>query len=578
MKIATTTTPVVRQILNNPLVQGVIVCETGKPPTFEGSWVGKPIPLDLWKQIATFFKKYATDEVQVRLYYDPTSDAAVRWHAWAHPQRGIGLTTKEDSSLPETGTPPNVTNTNLLYLGTIHSHCGAAAFQSGTDENNEKTQDGIHITIGNVNDAKMTLHWRAYFHEFKFDLSLNEVVDIQTIPLPEIPAGFNTEPVIAAMRAEAHRQAAAAYFSPAAAEYPAAWDTNVHRGYSGNGGAQTAGWGGMGSAHYQNPGSNGHGYTSSFGAKSKAFQFIQVNDRAKLLHAVCECLTPEADVALCVFLSTLINCTSSWQYTSVPEAAEAVGAMLENAGKAGQQSLENWREATRQGTLNTTPVQQQLLPATTTGAAATTGTPASTATARDEAMASIDCDAINAVDISKDHTEITVPAYLGINARQFVDGSCFAISDLFVPISRLIRAACKENLMTCVANDLHGDFEDFVSVMLMWQIRWNTQPLIRGTLDAIYEVAAIPAPSQGAIVNQHMNRALALEMAGFFPEEHPEIAKLILTSTSLQVSLSHDFYLDDMVRHVKKSWKSVDATGTVITPVDDEHTALTLQG
>ncbi len=31
-----------------------------------------------------------------------------------------------------------------------HHHCSASAFQSGTDEENERGQDGLHITVGRM--------------------------------------------------------------------------------------------------------------------------------------------------------------------------------------------------------------------------------------------------------------------------------------------------------------------------------------------------------------------------------------------------------------------------------------------
>ncbi len=42
-------------------------------------------------------------------------------------------------------------------IGTIHSHSSMPAFHSGVDTDNEKNFDGIHITIGNVNDDNFSL-------------------------------------------------------------------------------------------------------------------------------------------------------------------------------------------------------------------------------------------------------------------------------------------------------------------------------------------------------------------------------------------------------------------------------------
>ncbi len=44
----------------------------------------------------------------------------------------------------------------LLRLGTIHSHAGAEAFHSERDENDERYEDGFHITLGNI-DRDLTI-------------------------------------------------------------------------------------------------------------------------------------------------------------------------------------------------------------------------------------------------------------------------------------------------------------------------------------------------------------------------------------------------------------------------------------
>jgi len=41
---------------------------------------------------------------------------------------------------------------DMNMIGTIHSHANMSAFHSGIDDTDEKVFDGLHITIGNVND------------------------------------------------------------------------------------------------------------------------------------------------------------------------------------------------------------------------------------------------------------------------------------------------------------------------------------------------------------------------------------------------------------------------------------------
>ena len=49
-----------------------------------------------------------------------------------------------------------------LYFGTVHHHCSASAFQSSTDEQNEWNQDGLHLTVGKIDQERHDLHARFY--------------------------------------------------------------------------------------------------------------------------------------------------------------------------------------------------------------------------------------------------------------------------------------------------------------------------------------------------------------------------------------------------------------------------------
>ena len=42
-------------------------------------------------------------------------------------------------------------------IGTVHSHAGMSAFHSGVDDADEKTFDGLHITLGNMNDDDISI-------------------------------------------------------------------------------------------------------------------------------------------------------------------------------------------------------------------------------------------------------------------------------------------------------------------------------------------------------------------------------------------------------------------------------------
>lgn len=129
-------------------------------------WTGPKIPLPVWHEVLSFFQWcYDTykSECQVRLYVSPTLQT---WKAYAFPQEAkTGMTAREiDNEASRTQRANiNLNPPDWFYFGTVHHHCSAGAFQSGTDEDNEKNQDGLHITIGNMNNKdKYDIHARFY--------------------------------------------------------------------------------------------------------------------------------------------------------------------------------------------------------------------------------------------------------------------------------------------------------------------------------------------------------------------------------------------------------------------------------
>jgi hypothetical protein len=120
------------------------------------AWKGAKIPLGLWKQISAFcqytFDKYNSEGL-VRLYY---SRKESRWFAYAHPQQMVaGLSIKD--TISETFKP---FTPDAVLAGTVHHHCGIAAFQSGVDAADEKDVVGLHITLGEIDKPKWGWHHR----------------------------------------------------------------------------------------------------------------------------------------------------------------------------------------------------------------------------------------------------------------------------------------------------------------------------------------------------------------------------------------------------------------------------------
>jgi len=63
------------------------------------------------------------------------------------------------------------------FFGSIHHHCQAAAFQSGTDYQDEIKINGFHFTIGNLDNNIFSLHGRFVFRGVCYKINLLEIFE-----------------------------------------------------------------------------------------------------------------------------------------------------------------------------------------------------------------------------------------------------------------------------------------------------------------------------------------------------------------------------------------------------------------
>ena len=177
----------------------------------------------MWQQVLAFFRwtfQSSQSESQVRLYVNVPLG---RWAAWAFPQAaGTGLTARE-LAVPESpeaavarfaawGTEPSG---DWRYFGTVHHHCAASAFQSGTDEANEQSQAGLHLTVGRLDAERYDLHARFYLNGHCF--------------APDLSRFWPLDPELAEQLPVALHDALARFQmgAPSDVEFPAEWRQNV---------------------------------------------------------------------------------------------------------------------------------------------------------------------------------------------------------------------------------------------------------------------------------------------------------------------------------------------------------------
>lgn len=179
------------EIVEHRDVQGLLACVIKheiKSSSGTLSYCGPRIKPELWQAVLSYLKwTYDTtkSEAQLRLYLNLKLGI---WQAWPQPQEaGRGMTSQElkltDAELAEDsrkrfaswGVEPSG---DWLLFGTVHHHCSMSAFQSGTDEANEKGQDGLHLTVGSMADKHHDLHARFYRGGLCFEPELQEFWDI----------------------------------------------------------------------------------------------------------------------------------------------------------------------------------------------------------------------------------------------------------------------------------------------------------------------------------------------------------------------------------------------------------------
>lgn len=126
-------------------------------------WLGAKIPLTLWLQVCEFMRwtqeKYK-EEAMIFFFYNV---AKKEWAAWPFPQSPNGMTVRMLENHPMYKTDRLQFGNDWVQAGTLHHHCTATAFQSGTDRSDEEDRDGIHFTLGNMDKHSLDLHCRQVF-------------------------------------------------------------------------------------------------------------------------------------------------------------------------------------------------------------------------------------------------------------------------------------------------------------------------------------------------------------------------------------------------------------------------------
>ena len=221
---------IIRQLKEIPGVMSCVFAHRTSSSTSEFSWTGGTLN-EIWPEILAFFRwtnQEYKSESQVRLFVNIQTK---QWKAWAFPQKArLGMSAKEladgDEGYERTRLQrAEFPDETWYYWGTVHHHCDAGAFQSGTDTQNEHDQDGIHITVGSLGSPRYTIDFRIYVGKFR----LTSITVDKFWDCGEIEAGLPAH-IKALLPADAREKLAKYQMCeppPADQTFPEIWKENI---------------------------------------------------------------------------------------------------------------------------------------------------------------------------------------------------------------------------------------------------------------------------------------------------------------------------------------------------------------
>lgn len=216
----------------------------GKVTELEGTleYRGPKIPKEMWQQVLSFFKwtyDGTKSESMVRLY---VSAKHQQWRAWAFPQQAENDLAAKEITGKETDEQRaslfGAQENDWVEWGSVHHHCSISAFQSGTDESNEKdapnglhSSGGLHITVGDMDKPHHSLHCRVYHQGDLYEPDMSELWDIGDV-LASAESAYNLLPdavkrFVLLQKPSADAIAREQMCIPSSVEFPAQWKSNM---------------------------------------------------------------------------------------------------------------------------------------------------------------------------------------------------------------------------------------------------------------------------------------------------------------------------------------------------------------
>lgn len=130
-----------------------------------------PIPQDTASLALSFFRRVWREyrsECELQLY---VSQQQSKFLLICPEQEVTGVSVRYKRQ------PTNTVPATFLRVGSIHSHCNFNAFHSTIDERDEITEDGLHVTFGNVDRQEISIAATICVRKHRFVTYPNEVIE-----------------------------------------------------------------------------------------------------------------------------------------------------------------------------------------------------------------------------------------------------------------------------------------------------------------------------------------------------------------------------------------------------------------
>lgn len=152
-------------------------CWWSSPKQTAGTTLHAPkLPGELFRQAESFFSAVFAKHKAEAVVLLACNPKAKQWPMVVPPQSvqpaSVGYDMATLPPLPE----------GFDYFGGIHSHADMAAFHSGTDDEDEYTFDGFHITVGNFNKPVRTYSVRWVLAGQVYKADLGDAVEMEPPP------------------------------------------------------------------------------------------------------------------------------------------------------------------------------------------------------------------------------------------------------------------------------------------------------------------------------------------------------------------------------------------------------------